>query len=61
MLKARASGLKVYVYFMTKGRQARHRIPRNSCVTIYIYEKSIMSEYLLKDKSYKFHFENLIL
>ena len=30
MIKARASGSKVYLYFMKKGRQARHRIPRNS-------------------------------
>ena len=32
MIKARASGSKVYLYFMKKGRQARHRIPRNSCI-----------------------------
>ena len=31
MIKARASGSKAYLYFMKKGRQARHRIPRNSC------------------------------
>ena len=31
MIKARASGSKVYLYFMKKGRQATHRIPRNSC------------------------------
>ena len=31
MIKARASGSKVYLYFMKKGRQVRHRIPRNSC------------------------------
>ena len=31
MIKARASGSKVYLYFMKKGRQARHHIPRNSC------------------------------
>ena len=31
MIKARASGSKVYLYFMKKGRQARHRILRNSC------------------------------
>ena len=31
MIKARSSGSKVYLYFMKKGRQARHRIPRNSC------------------------------
>ena len=31
MIKARASGSKVYLYFVEKGRQARHRIPRNSC------------------------------
>ena len=30
MIKARASGSEVYLHFMTKGRQARHRIPRNS-------------------------------
>ena len=35
MIKARASGSKVYLYFMKKGRQARHRIPRNSCVRSY--------------------------
>ena len=31
MIKARASGSKVYLYFMKKGRKARHCIPRNSC------------------------------
>ena len=31
MIKARASGSKVYLYFMKKGRQARHCIPRDSC------------------------------
>ena len=31
MIKARGSGSKVYLYFMKKGRQARHRIPWNSC------------------------------
>ena len=36
MIKARASGSKVYLYFMKKGRQARHRIPRNSCVLAFI-------------------------
>ena len=37
LIKARASGSKVYLYFMKKGRQARHRIPRNSCfITMYI-------------------------
>ena len=39
MIKARASGSKVYLYFMKKGRQARHRIPRNSC---YIYTWEIV-------------------
>ena len=34
MIKARASGSKVYLYFMKKGRQARHRIPRNSCLYV---------------------------
>ena len=34
MIKARASGSKVYLYFMKKGRQARHRIPRNSCLDL---------------------------
>ena len=45
MIKARASGSKVYLYFMKKGRQARHRIPRNSCsetvkskLTISVFE-----------------------
>ena len=33
MIKARASGSKVYLYFMKKGRQARHRIPRNFCLS----------------------------
>ena len=37
MIKARASGSKVYLYFMKKGRQARHRIPRNSCIYLSIY------------------------
>ena len=35
MIKARASGSKVYLYFMKKGRQARHRIPRNSCFVVF--------------------------
>ena len=34
MIKARASGSKVYLYFMKKGRQARHSIPRISCLFI---------------------------
>ena len=34
MIKARASGSKVYLYFMKKGRQARYRIPWNSCLTL---------------------------
>ena len=34
MTKARASGSKVYLYFMKKGRQARHRIPQNSCFVL---------------------------
>ena len=44
MIKARASGSKVYLYFMKKGRQARHRIPRNSCFKrercMYMYLRS---------------------
>ena len=36
MTKARASGSKVYLYFMKKGRQARHRIPRNSCFSVNV-------------------------
>ena len=36
MIKARASGSKVYLYFMKKGRQARHRIPRNSFGSFYL-------------------------
>ena len=35
MIKARASGSKVYLYFMKKGRQARHRIPRNSSLSVW--------------------------
>ena len=35
MIKARASGSKVYLYFMKKGRQERHRIPRNSFGSFY--------------------------
>ena len=38
MIKARASGSKVYLYFMKKGRQARHRIPRNSCLEHYLHD-----------------------
>ena len=34
MIKARASGSNVYLNFMKKGRQARHRIPQNSCICI---------------------------
>ena len=37
MIKARASGSKVNLYFMKKGRQARHRIPRNSCFFFYYF------------------------
>ena len=40
MITARASGSKVYLYFMKKGRQARHRIPRNSC-----YDMTLSIEY----------------
>ena len=36
MIKARASGSKVSLYFMKKGRQARHRIPRNSCYIFWL-------------------------
>ena len=35
MIKARASGSKVYLYFMKKGRQAKHRFPQNSCLLKY--------------------------
>ena len=38
MIKARASGSKVYLYFMKKGRQARHRIPQNSCGSLVILD-----------------------
>ena len=38
MIKARASGSKVYLYFMKKGRQARHRIPRNSCLHFEVFQ-----------------------
>ena len=34
---ARASGSKVYLYFMKKGRQARHRIPRNSLYLLLFF------------------------
>ena len=33
---ARASGSKVYLYFMKKGRQARPRIPRNSLYFFFL-------------------------
>ena len=36
MIKVRASGSEVYLCFMKKGRQARHRIPRNSCAAFII-------------------------
>ena len=39
MIKARASGSKVCLYFMKKGRQARHRIPRNSCDLTLLHSK----------------------
>ena len=32
MKYARTSDSKVYFYFMKKGRQSRHRIPRDSCL-----------------------------
>ena len=46
MIKARALGSKVYLYFMKKGRQVRHRIPLNSGLFIspYTYFSSF-SEY----------------
>ena len=37
---ARASGSKVYLYFMKKGRQARHRIPQNSCAMLQLILKA---------------------
>ena len=40
MIKARASGSKVYLYFMKKGRQARHHIPRNSCLPLTEFDKA---------------------
>ena len=40
MIKARASGSKVYLCFMKKGRQARHRIPRNSCWEDFLFKES---------------------
>ena len=42
MIKARASGSKVYLYFMKKGRQARHRIPRNSCLVKFIITREFL-------------------
>ena len=51
MIKARASGSKVYLYFMRKGRQARHRIPRNSCVYIrFSTLYTTLPHNLIKDK-----------
>ena len=47
MIKARASGSKVYLYFMKKGRQARHRIQRNSCCGI----STFLLPFFLKKKS----------
>ena len=41
MIKARASGSKVYLYIMKKGRQARHRIPRNSCINQVVQRETI--------------------
>ena len=41
MIKARASGSKVYLYFMKKGRQARHRIPWNSCYSVGIIGRNV--------------------
>ena len=38
MITARESGFQVYQYFVTKLRQAGHRIPRNSC-----YDKADIS------------------
>ena len=40
---ARASGSKVYLYFMKKGRQARHRIPRTSCYKKNLPKKQLSS------------------
>ena len=64
MIKARASGSKVYLYFMKKGRQARHRIPRNSCFNCILltYDQgsycSLMIKGLSKNQmqSNKLHF-----
>ena len=52
MIKARASGSKVYLYFMKKGRQARHRIPRNSCFLFLCgIERFMFSEYFAGKKT----------
>ena len=46
MIKARVSGSKVYLYFMKKGRQARHHIPRNSCNCIRMLDRMPMTSRL---------------
>ena len=51
MIKARASGSKVYLYFIKKGRQARHRIPRNSCVACTMFSNYRAPGTLLFDKA----------
>ena len=53
MIKARASGSKVYLYFMKKGRQARHRIPRNSC-----FSKQKVSQYIQCPSVYNYYGSN---
>ena len=55
MIKARASGSKVYLYFMKKSRQARHRILRNSCVhkLIPIQKANAWKRVITQPKIYK--------
>ena len=50
MIKARASGSKVYLYFMKKGRQARHRIPRNSCFVILFNTTNAFLKIIIRSK-----------
>ena len=58
MIKARASGSKVNLYFMKKGRQARHRIPRNSCSmkNISSFENKVLLKPMLEGVAGVAHF-----
>ena len=57
---ARASSSKVYLYFMKKGRQARHRIPGNYCLILWDWRHHHVRHVLLKKLLCLFSPNNII-